>query len=259
MNFGKETLSMPAIQKSWFLQVHLRENNMIPRVYQRLSNRNIATLLIASGALIFQGCKAEAPFACSNDDNCNQPAYCHQSVCINAECSEDSDCLDERHCLGSRCTLLQHNLITNGGFESDFLGWSTQTSGTANFTVDTNEKYSQNKSAKIEILVANDYYLVQFMQIDIPAVKDKKYFLKFKAKADQSRQIKVHFHQNTSPFGVVGKFDAQGNIVNLTTDWQIIKRTLTATETVSNNTRLFFTATTGTVFWLDDVEFYELP
>ena len=154
-----------------------------------------------------------------------------------------------------------NNLINNGGFELDQSGWTVgQGSGnTGLLSIDSSEKYSGAKSAKVTVTqlgTSSENWRVQLRQVGTSITAGKQYIVKFKAKSNISGSIEVSFERYISPYDNLGNLDM--NTLAIDTQWKSYQGILTATTTESTNTKfaIYLGGVLRTV-WIDDVEIYE--
>ena len=150
------------------------------------------------------------------------------------------------------------NRLQNGDFEASTLGnhWQSELNNgaLATFGIDTNEKKSGSQSAKTQITnsTGTDWH-IQIQYVHLSFKKDSTYVIKFSAKADRNRPVKVNLMKNGEPYTSYGDKN-----FNLTTTWQTFQFVVRPSENLENSGRFSFSLgqSNGSV-WLDDVSFFE--
>jgi endo-beta-N-acetylglucosaminidase D len=131
--------------------------------------------------------------------------------------------------------------------------------------------YSDASGNKNELLTAADWSCGRFDQVTInstgsniqlfqpglPVVSNQRYTLRFNARADSSRTIKMFLHLNKTPNTNLGL----NQVVNLTSNWQAFEFTFTATgSTTDARLRLWFSnQPVGSQFKFDNFSLTATP
>ena len=146
------------------------------------------------------------------------------------------------------CASFAQNLITNGGFESGFTGWSNLAGdgGAAAYSLSTADKYDATRAFKVVVsTLGSNAWSIQSMGPKWTATLSKVYTISFYAKAAVGGASLTILEQNT-------KYASQN--ITLTTSWQKYEWNYTALEV--NPQHKFQFPQTGT-FLIDAVNIVE--
>lgn len=140
------------------------------------------------------------------------------------------------------------NLLSNGGFESDFSGWTTTAANgsVANFDIITSDVHGGTKAMQAEIIMPGpNSWDAQVIHVGWPSISGKEYTLSFWAKAaNMGETLRVVMQNSTySHFQF-----------NLSTEWKMYQQTFTAAE---DNLQMKFHFFEAGSFILDDFSILE--
>ncbi|MFO7664488.1 MAG: carbohydrate binding domain-containing protein [Chloroflexota bacterium] len=129
----------------------------------------------------------------------------------------------------SVCEFSEGNLIRNPGFELNSSDWKfySNVSGNKNEAV-TASDWTCGRFDRVTITRTGSN--IQLFQPSLAIQKDQQYTLRFDARADSSRAIKVFLHLNKSPNTNLGL----SQTAKLTTNWQTFEFTFTATGSTTD-------------------------
>jgi hypothetical protein len=154
------------------------------------------------------------------------------------------------------CFIAPDTLVRNPGFEESTADWKfySNVSGNKNEMVSAAE-WSCGRFDRVNITRTGSN--IQLFQAGLPVVNNQRYTLRFDARADSKRSIKVFLHLNKTPNTNLGL----SQTANLTTSWQTFEYTFTATgSTTDARLRLWFAnQTAGSRFMFDNFSLSAAP
>lgn len=144
---------------------------------------------------------------------------------------------------------------TNGDFESGINGWDlVQNSDlTANLTVDTNNPFDGNQSARLDIITGSSdpqWWNLQLIQTGASLIQGQEYKVTFAARADQNNSSYFYISRSNNPWNSYAYWD-----FTLTENWKQYQFTFIADE--DNNGFVRITAglgmsPAGSTVWIDN-------
>ncbi len=148
-------------------------------------------------------------------------------------------------------------LGSNGGYEDGMTNWTHEQhdGAIATRTIDTNEPYAENQSARVTIDNQSNglgWWHVQFKQTGASLIQGQEYKVTFAAKSDQNREVHFFVGRDNSPYNSYESWD-----IVLSTNWKLYQFTFVPDEDNNGFVRLAVGLgenPTGSVFWFDNFE-----
>jgi arylsulfatase A-like enzyme len=156
----------------------------------------------------------------------------------------------------SACAIPSGNLLRNPGFELNSTDWKFYSDVSGNqFSMSAASDWGCGKFGQVTINKTSSN--IQLYQAGFPIEKDKRYMLRFDARADGTRTIKAYIHMNKAPNTNLG---LSGVSVPLTTVWKSYEYTFTATATSADaRLRLWLAGSSAAGnYWFDNVSLVEV-
>ncbi len=144
------------------------------------------------------------------------------------------------------------NMLTNGGFESAFAGWTlgTTASASAQLAGDTSIVAQGNTSAHVSVTTAGTAgWQVSLEQDSVSLTAGVSYQLQFWARADNPRNIVVNEQGGAPNYAAYGPQTS----VAITTSWTLYTVSFVATTTATDGRMQFFMGDAAGNVWIDGV------
>ncbi|MBW7959103.1 MAG: carbohydrate binding domain-containing protein [Candidatus Promineofilum sp.] len=155
------------------------------------------------------------------------------------------------------CVSPAGNVIANPGFENGVTGWSFFTSGSAGFSVVSDNTSYCGNYGRVSVTKAGNN--VQLFQIGFPLKANTRYTLRLTARSSDGRDTQLFIQRHTAPNTHYG---LAGVPLDLTPQWQTfeVEFTTKGFSGTTTDSRLRFWLTSGvagTVFDFDEVALVE--